>query len=80
MCATRRTLARYPTGLKCFFGNRLRVCGENRKERHSVILVSSITLCPKTKKSPKLMLRGLLVAPTGVDPVTFRFSVERSTN
>ena len=22
----------------------------------------------------------LLVAPTGVDPVTFRFSVERSTN
>ena len=26
-------------------------------------------------------LRGLrVVAPTGVDPVTFRFSVERSTN
>ena len=23
---------------------------------------------------------GVLVAPTGVDPVTFRFSVERSTN
>ena len=35
---------------------------------------------PENQKSPKLMLRGLLVAPTGVDPVTFRFSVERSTN
>lgn len=31
-------------------------------------------------KTPKHKLRGLLVAPTGVDPVTFRFSVERSTN
>ena len=34
----------------------------------------------KHNKIPKRMLRGLLVAPTGVDPVTFRFSVERSTN
>ena len=34
----------------------------------------------RTTKSPKRALRGLLVAPTGVDPVTFRFSVERSTN
>ena len=25
-------------------------------------------------------LRGGVVAPTGIDPVTFRFSVERSTN
>jgi hypothetical protein len=25
-------------------------------------------------------LRGFVVAPTGVDPVTSRFSVERSTN
>ena len=29
----------------------------------------------------KRFMRGFyLVAPTGVDPVTFRFSVERSTN
>ena len=35
---------------------------------------------PDKTKAPKRMLRGLLVAPTGVDPVTFRFSVERSTN
>lgn len=35
---------------------------------------------PENQKSPKHELRGLLVAPTGVDPVTFRFSVERSTN
>lgn len=38
------------------------------------------------KKNPALSLLLLgktgfsLVAPTGVDPVTFRFSVERSTN
>lgn len=31
---------------------------------------------PRWKRGPSF----LLVAPTGVDPVTFRFSVERSTN
>ena len=36
---------------------------------------------PGTRKAPLLGERGLSdVAPTGVDPVTFRFSVERSTN
>lgn len=34
---------------------------------------------PRNKKTPPK--RGFhLVAPTGIDPVTFRFSVERSTN
>ena len=33
----------------------------------------------ETQKTPNF-LGVLLVAPTGVDPVTFRFSVERSTN
>lgn len=33
------------------------------------------------KAKTPLFPRGLyMVAPTGVDPVTFRFSVERSTN
>lgn len=33
------------------------------------------------KQKPRSECFGdLLVAPTGVDPVTFRFSVERSTN
>ena len=33
------------------------------------------------KQKPRSLRFGdLLVAPTGVDPVTFRFSVERSTN
>ena len=33
------------------------------------------------KQKPRSISFGdLLVAPTGVDPVTFRFSVERSTN
>lgn len=33
------------------------------------------------KQKPRSKSFGdLLVAPTGVDPVTFRFSVERSTN
>ena len=35
----------------------------------------------RAKQKPRsLRFGGLLVAPTGVDPVTFRFSVERSTN
>ena len=32
------------------------------------------------QKPRSLRFGDLLVAPTGVDPVTFRFSVERSTN
>ena len=36
---------------------------------------------PQAKQKPRSKSFGdLLVAPTGVDPVTFRFSVERSTN
>lgn len=36
---------------------------------------------PRAKQKPRSECFGdLLVAPTGVDPVTFRFSVERSTN
>ena len=36
---------------------------------------------PQAKQKPRSECFGdLLVAPTGVDPVTFRFSVERSTN
>ena len=36
---------------------------------------------PRVKQKPRSKSFGdLLVAPTGVDPVTFRFSVERSTN
>ena len=36
---------------------------------------------PQGKQKPRSECFGdLLVAPTGVDPVTFRFSVERSTN
>ena len=36
---------------------------------------------PLAKQKPRSKSFGdLLVAPTGVDPVTFRFSVERSTN
>lgn len=36
---------------------------------------------PRAKQKPRSKSFGdLLVAPTGVDPVTFRFSVERSTN
>ena len=36
---------------------------------------------PQAKQKPRSVSFGdLLVAPTGVDPVTFRFSVERSTN
>ena len=31
-------------------------------------------------KTPAVAGVSLCVAPTGVDPVTFRFSVERSTN
>ena len=35
----------------------------------------------RAKQKPRSECFGdLLVAPTGVDPVTFRFSVERSTN
>ena len=35
----------------------------------------------RAKQKPRSKSFGdLLVAPTGVDPVTFRFSVERSTN
>ena len=35
----------------------------------------------RAKQKPRSEGFGdLLVAPTGVDPVTFRFSVERSTN
>ena len=35
----------------------------------------------QVKQKPRSKSFGdLLVAPTGVDPVTFRFSVERSTN
>ena len=35
----------------------------------------------RAKQKPRSISFGdLLVAPTGVDPVTFRFSVERSTN
>ena len=35
----------------------------------------------QAKQKPRSLRFGdLLVAPTGVDPVTFRFSVERSTN
>ena len=35
----------------------------------------------RAKQKPRSKCFGdLLVAPTGVDPVTFRFSVERSTN
>ena len=48
-----------------------------KKERDAYLMHHSV---PENQKSPKLMLRGLLVAPTVVDPVTFRFSVERSTN
>jgi hypothetical protein len=33
-----------------------------------------------TKTSPRPNSRVFTVAPTGIDPVTFRFSVERSTN
>ena len=58
------------------------------KSRHKTNTFCPLTLTPPVAaaeqedktKSPKRMLRGLLVAPTGVDPVTFRFSVERSTN
>ena len=45
---------------------------------------SDFKRCPQMRKSPASQSwtgkRGFLVAPTGVDPVTFRFSVERSTN
>ena len=53
--------------------------GEVREERERDTHLR-YRFVPENQKSPKQMLRGLLVAPTGVDPVTFRFSVERSTN
>ena len=34
----------------------------------------------KQNEIPEANASGIAVAPTGVDPVTFRFSVERSTN
>ena len=55
------------------------VGGEVREERERDTHLR-YRFVPESQKSPKLMLRGLLVAPTGVDPMTFRFSVERSTN
>jgi hypothetical protein len=39
-----------------------------------------ISLAYKQKRPPAVEARRWPVAPTGVDPVTFRFSVERSTN
>ena len=35
---------------------------------------------PLTRENPRDTPGVLNVAPTGIDPVTFRFSVERSTN
>ena len=44
----------------------------------SVLVAASVQWI---KQKPRSECFGdLLVAPTGVDPVTFRFSVERSTN
>lgn len=44
----------------------------------SVLVAASVQWI---KQKPRSNSFGdLLVAPTGVDPVTFRFSVERSTN
>ena len=56
---------------RCVARMKRKAQGDTRLKYHTV---------PVNQKSPKRMLRGLLVAPTGVDPVTFRFSVERSTN
>ena len=35
---------------------------------------------PRNDETPANQRGFLVVAPTGIDPVTFRFSVERSTN
>ena len=43
-----------------------------------IVLHYDVAAVPTGFQRPELT--GLLVAPTGVDPVTFRFSVERSTN
>ena len=38
------------------------------------------TVRPRNDETPADQRGLLVVAPTGIDPVTFRFSVERSTN
>ena len=55
-------------------------CPITRKRKTQCDTRLKYRFVPVNQKSPKRTLRGLLVAPTGVDPVTFRFSVERSTN
>ena len=55
-------------------------CPITRKRKTQCDTRLKYRFVPENQKSPKHELRGLLVAPTGVDPVTFRFSVERSTN
>ena len=60
---------------------RERVCvwGQGVRAELSTGIVESAL--PQAKQKPRSKSFGeLLVAPTGVDPVTFRFSVERSTN
>ncbi len=45
-----------------------------------MLINNSKTEARMSKRERETLTRATGVAPTGVDPVTFRFSVERSTN
>ena len=78
-----------PSGPRAHEGSRVRIVGRVRGIGPACVKLSNGHTCnwprprrsARAKQKPRSKCFGdLLVAPTGVDPVTFRFSVERSTN